>query len=265
MQSQQYKAVFSDIDGTLVNSQHQISTQTERAIKHILALNIPFILVSARPPLAMTAYMQQLNNRNPLIAFSGALILDENLKPLYSVTIEEADQIALDNELAKFSHLSVNHFLHSDWFTNDPEHPAVKREETIVQLNALKKPEQLICANKVLVIGDANDIVQLEQQLKQQFPQLSIHRSQAQHLEIMHKDASKAKAIRFMENILAIRREEVIAFGDNYNDLDMLEYAGLGVAMANAPEPIKQAAKRVTSSNDDDGVALVLNEIFAKK
>lgn len=262
MQSPDYKAVFSDIDGTLVASNHLISPHTEATIKRILALGIPFILVSARPPLAITPYMEQLNNRSPFVAFSGALILDADCKPLYNVTIDEADQAALDQVLARFDHLSINHFVQRDWFCNDPEHPAVKLEESIVKLKSAKKPDQLLCANKVLVIGDAEDILQLETMLKQQFPQLSIHRSQARYLEIMHQKASKAQAIRFMETVLGITGEQVVAFGDNYNDLDMLEYAGLGVAMANAPDPIKQAAKRVTVSNDEDGVALVLNEIF---
>ena len=78
----------------------------------------------------------------------------------------------------------------------------------------------------------------------------------------MNKAATKAKAIRFMEQHLNVCAEEVVAFGDNFNDLDMLQYAGLSVAMGNAPDEIKQAAKEVTASNDEDGIALVLNRIF---
>ena len=78
----------------------------------------------------------------------------------------------------------------------------------------------------------------------------------------MHKSATKANAIRFMESILAVKGEEVIAFGDNFNDLDMLEYAGLSVAMGNAPDEIKRVAKRVTLSNNEDGIAIVLNELL---
>ena len=68
-----------------------------------------------------------------------------------------------------------------------------------------------------------------------------------------------------MENHLNIKAQDVIAFGDNFNDLDMLQYAGLSVAMGNAPDEIKQAAKEVTASNNEDGIALVLNRIFSRE
>ena len=111
-------------------------------------------------------------------------------------------------------------------------------------------------------MGEAEQIQSLEKLLKRQLPHLSIHRSKNEYLEIMNKQATKSNAIRFMEKVLNVTQEQVIAFGDNFNDLDMLQYAGLSVAMGNAPEEIKAVAKRVTASNNDDGIALVLNEIF---
>ena len=68
-----------------------------------------------------------------------------------------------------------------------------------------------------------------------------------------------------MENHLTIDAQDVIAFGDNFNDLDMLQYAGLSIAMGNAPDEIKRAAKEVTASNNEDGIALVLNRIFSRE
>lgn len=159
-----YLAVFSDIDGTLLNTAHQITPLTRQAIQSVMQKGIPFIPVSARPPLAITPYTQQLQSYYPIICYSGALILDQDLSQLYSVVIEQADLNRLD--------------------------------------------------------------------------------------------------LLLMETILNVNQDQVIAFGDNFNDLDMLQYAGLSVAMGNAPEEIKAAAKRVTLSNNDDGIAVVLNEIF---
>ena len=257
-----YKAIFSDIDGTLITSDHKISPKTELAIKNVLAKGLPFIPVSARPPLAITPYMDQLGNKSATICFSGALILNADLEPLYNVVIEKADQIALDEVLKDYQHMGINHYVQSEWYSNDPNLPSVQREERITQLKSVKKPDELIQANKVLIMGEASEILALETKLKVQFPQLSIHRSLPEYLEIMHKSATKANAIRFMESILAVKGEEVIAFGDNFNDLDMLEYAGLSVAMGNAPDEIKRVAKRVTLSNNEDGIAIVLNELF---
>lgn len=91
MQKQRYRAVFSDIDGTLLNSQHQISFKTEQAIQRIVKQGIPFILVSARPPLAMTPYTTQLGTKNAMICYGGALILDADLQPLYNAVIEKTN------------------------------------------------------------------------------------------------------------------------------------------------------------------------------
>ena len=78
----------------------------------------------------------------------------------------------------------------------------------------------------------------------------------------MNNAATKGNAVRFLEKYFGLKTEEVIAFGDNFNDLDMLEHAGLGVAMGNAPDEIKQAANRVTAGNNEDGLALILEEVF---
>ena len=262
--SSPYKAVFSDIDGTLLNSQHQITPKTENAIKNILKQGIPFIPVSARPPYAITPYTKQLGAQHGMICYSGALILDKNLTALYSVTLEPQDLQKLNALLADFAHLSISYYAGLDWFCNDVNNDWIKQESEITGLNAKLLQGNLTDVHKILVMGSAEEIQTLEPVLKQALPHLSIHRSKDEYLEIMNPAATKAKAIQFMEQHLGISAEQVIAFGDNFNDLDMLQYAGLSVAMGNAPNAIKQAAKEVTSTNNEDGIALVLNRVFGK-
>lgn len=79
----------------------------------------------------------------------------------------------------------------------------------------------------------------------------------------MNNAATKAKAIQFMAQRSAVDKSEIIAFGDNFNDLDMLQYVGLGIAMGNSPDEIKRCAKQITASNDEDGIALSLRKIFS--
>ncbi|WP_032093348.1 Cof-type HAD-IIB family hydrolase [Necropsobacter rosorum] len=257
-----YKAVFSDMDGTLLNSRHQISPATFAAIRRIIRRGVAFIPVSARPPYAITPYTQQLQTRQAIICYSGALILDNDLHPLYSVSLQAQDLPALEKDLTNFPHLSVSYYAGLDWFTDNSQSDWIKQEAEITGLTAKSKPNHLPAVHKILVMGEGAEIARLEKQLQHRFPQLSVHRSKGEYLEIMHKAASKAKAIRFMETYLNISARDVIAFGDNFNDLDMLQYAGFSVAMGNAPDAIKQAAKLVTAGNDDDGIALVLNRLF---
>lgn len=258
----QYKAIFSDMDGTLLNSRHQISPRTEQAIKLTISKGIPFIPVSARPPYAITPYTDQLRTDQAIICYSGALILDKNLQELYSVQIDQADLTVLNRILADYQYLSINHYSGLDWFANDLDNYWTKQEADITGLCAKQTPADLTDVHKILVMGEADKIQPLEQKLKQKLPHLSIHLSKPEYIEIMNKAATKAKAIRFMERLLHVKADEVIAFGDNFNDLDMLEYAGLSVAMGNAPDEIKQTSKKVTTSNDEDGIALVLESEF---
>ncbi|MDG2956590.1 Cof-type HAD-IIB family hydrolase [Bisgaard Taxon 10/6] len=257
-----YKAIFSDMDGTLLNSRHQIGPRTEAAIKAAIAKGIPFIPVSARPPYAITPYTEQLQTNHGIICYSGALILDKNLQELYSVQIDPADLAALNRILANESSLSINHYAGLDWFTNDLNNYWTKQEADITGLSPKQTPANLTKAHKILVMGEANKIKPLEQKLKQNLPHLSIHLSKPEYIEIMNKAATKAKAIDFMAKYLHVNADEMIAFGDNFNDLDMLEYAGLSVAMGNAPDEIKQVTKKVTASNDEDGIALILEDEF---
>ncbi|PJG82538.1 Cof-type HAD-IIB family hydrolase [Caviibacterium pharyngocola] len=257
-----YKAVFSDIDGTLLNSRHQITQDTVRAIRRIIQKGIPFIPVSARPPYAITPYTDQLKTDQAIICYSGALILDKNLTALYSVTLENQDLHALEQRLQDSPHLSISYYSGLDWFTDNPDNPWIKQEGEITGLSAKIKPQELTDVHKILIMSDAKYIAPLEKQLQQQFPHLSIHRSKGEYLEIMNNAATKSAAIRFMEKHLSLCADEVIAFGDNFNDLDMLQYAGLSVAMGNAPDEIKNAAKEVTADHNHDGIALVLNRVF---
>ncbi|KYK76291.1 Cof-type HAD-IIB family hydrolase [Aggregatibacter actinomycetemcomitans] len=251
-------------DATLAENNEQITPKTEDAIKNVLKLGIPFIPVSARPPYAITPYTEQLGAQHGMICYSGALILDKNLTALYSVILEPQDLQKLNELMADFAHLSISYYAGLDWFCNDVNNDWIKQESTITGLNAAPMPDNLTEVHKLLIMGDTDEIQAVEPVLKQALPHLSIHRSKNEYLEIMNSAATKAKAIQFMEQHLGTTAEQVIAFGDNFNDLDMLQYAGLSVAMGNAPDAVKQAAKEVTANNNEDGIALVLNRVFGQ-
>ena len=258
-----YRAIFSDIDGTLLNREHRMSARTLAATRHVVALGIPFILVSARPPLAITPFTDAIGGAQPLIAYNGALILDGELRELYSVPLDDADFRQLEAELETLPRLSLNYYQGTHWYSPDPDNFWTAQEGEITGLRASAKPAMPLAAvHKILVMGDAADIIALENHLKPAYPQLEIHRSKNEYLEIVNRAATKAQAIQFMERRLGVSADEVIAFGDNYNDLDMLRYAGYSVAMGNAPEDIKAQVRHVTATNAEDGLAQVLEASF---
>ena len=119
--------------------------------------------------------------------------------------------------------------------------------------------------NKCLMTGEPEHMAELEKELKEKYAgKLNIFRSEPFFLEIMPKGIDKAKVLRNFLPYLGITREEVICCGDGYNDKTMIEFAGLGVAMANARDEVKEVADYITASNDEDGIVKVVKKFILK-
>ena len=152
------------------------------------------------------------------------------------------------------------------YLVKDEDNKAVKREENITNVKACQADfkeliNKDILPNKILCMTKANISSKIEAVLQEKFPQLNIVRSSDILIEIMNKDVSKANGIEVLLRHLNMIPAQAIAFGDNYNDLDMLELAGVGVAMNNAPDDVKKTASAVTDDNNHDGIYKFLQKI----
>ena len=114
--------------------------------------------------------------------------------------------------------------------------------------------EKNILPNKILIMTEPELCEKMERELSKKFTNLNVVRSHATLLEIMDKEVSKAEGIKILLNHYNFEIENALAFGDNYNDVEMLKFVGCGVAMGNAPADIKKIADAVTTSNEDDGI-----------
>jgi Cof subfamily protein (haloacid dehalogenase superfamily) len=116
----------------------------------------------------------------------------------------------------------------------------------------------------MMVMSEASNIQQIQQHLRTAYNgRLNIYPSKPTYLEVMDPGGSKSNAIRWLIHRMNIDRSEVIAMGDNFNDREMIEFAGMGVAMGNAPDEIKSIANYVTDTNNNDGVRLALEKFFS--
>ena len=116
-----------------------------------------------------------------------------------------------------------------------------------------------------MIVGDPHRLIPIEAELSVELQgQLSVYRSEPFFLELVPQGIDKAQSLSVLLNKLNMNREEMVAVGDGYNDLSMIQFAGLGVAMGNAQEPVKKAADYITLSNEEDGVAAVVNKFFTK-
>lgn len=264
-----YKAVFIDLDGTLLRPDHSISEATRNTIQKLIAENILVILVSARPFHGITPYSSFLGTQSfPIISLNGALIKSDN-NTIFESCID-VDTVALLRQANEY-HATLIYYSGNEWFA-ETMNAAIIKEQKITDIKVVVAPfEELrqnwklhnTGMNKVMAIGDKTLIPALESKLISVFQkQMNIYTSKPEYLEIMREDASKKHGVEFILKKYAIRREEIIAIGDNFNDLEMIMYAGTGVAMGNAPDAIKAAADFVTDTNVNDGVRKAIEKFI---
>ncbi|MBR1584281.1 MAG: HAD family phosphatase [Clostridia bacterium] len=261
-----YQAVFSDIDGTLLNNAHRVTDDTRRALARLRGMGIPFALVSARSPAAMAPIQQANGFQGPLISFSGALILEEDGTVVHS----QGMCLAQVREIITFAEsegLDMAWCLYSarQWLVRDRRDPRVAMEEGIVGLQAENLPAGTWPREdtfyKILCICNPAAAPQIRQKMKDRFPHLSIVPSSEMMLEIMVGGVSKGLAVQRLCVHWGIDPRNAIALGDNYNDLPMLDAVGCPVVMGNAPADIQARFPFVTADNEHDGVARALETL----
>jgi Cof subfamily protein (haloacid dehalogenase superfamily) len=208
-----------------------------------------------------------LGLQTPVTCFNGALILenllDENYSnPLRSITIDP-ELLDLTRNSVECNGVNTSFYKSGEWFSAVGD-SWIKQEEEITETKAailnidllikdwIKKKEG---PHKVLFMGEPGQIESIQEILKARIGErLNIYKSKPTYLEVSASLASKTNAIKFLMEKYSIAREEVVAIGDNYNDIEMLQMAGLGIAMGNAPAAVKAQADFTTLDNDSEGI-----------
>ena len=266
------RAVFSDVDGTLLNSGHRVTPRTAEWIRKLGEMDIPFVIVSARSPSGIYPIMKRNGFRSALIAYSGALIMDEDRNVLYNRQIPRDLAAGIErffNEKKrsdKSFDMSWCIYSADDWISPNRSDPRIAREERIVEAQSREGTVEDLApgagVNKFLCICAPGTILEIEKEVKKNFPEVEAVKSSDILLEIMAKGISKADALERYCAHLGITPQETIAFGDNYNDVEMLEAAGISCVMGNAPEEILRRFPLHTADNDHDGIAEALEQLF---
>ncbi len=265
-----YKAVFTDMDGTLLTQEHTVSNTTKQTIQRLIQQGVLVIPISARPLHGMLHITDAIFPKDiPVVSLNGSYIY-HNGSIIYQIDVSIPEAGAI-NELVSKHPVSPMYYSQMEWYAN-ADTDAVKKEQKITPVPVTVQPfKETIAAwkakqngpNKILIAGDAQLILNVEQELLHIFGNhLNIYKSQPRYVEVMNHAASKTNALQFIMKMYGLQQSEVIAIGDNYNDKGMIEFAGLGIAMGNAPEEIKASAGMVTDTNNNDGVAKALDKLF---
>ena len=264
---QTYSIVFLDIDGTLLDSGHNISPNTKRLLNRLEKRGVPVILCSARYPDGVECVVRQAELHGPIVCYGGALILDEDRSILSDTGIEIQIAVRFKRFVEeRFPELITSTYLYNVWLVDDAEAPAIQREAGIIHCRPLEGKLATVSqtmdhVHKLLCVGPPAQICALQKAAAPLFPEVELLSSGATYLEILPKGVSKRAAMETLQARYRLSRESAVACGDHFVDLEMLRYAGLGIAMGNAPEEVRAAADRVTASNDEEGVYIALKNL----
>ena len=250
--------VFSDIDGTLLNSEHQITPLTRQAILDLEASGVPFVIVTARGITGTYPMLDQNGIDCAVVTYSGGVILNEQREVIYHQGLTKAMAAAITTFVEEEGFdMTWAAYSFEDWVVPDKTDPRIINEENIVMAQSRQGTIDSIEADevqKILCLCNPAETPMIEQRLKERFPELSIARSSDILIEVMLGGTSKANAVRTLCDIWGVDPADAIAFGDNYNDVPMLEAVGRGYLMANAPSDLLKRIPLHTADNDHDGI-----------
>jgi len=265
-----FKAAFIDMDGTMLTKSHTISDSTIQTIDRLSKQGILIVPISARPLHGMMHIIENVISKDtPIVSLNGGYIYHHG-KIIYQINIPSDKATLVHNAIDNLT-VSAMYYTQMDWHAK--EHTdAITKEQKITPVSITIQPfgntlsdweKAETGPNKILIAGNEQLILLLEKQLISLFgDSLNIYKSQPKYLELMHPDASKTKAMQLLMQHYGLQQHETVAIGDNYNDKGMIEFAGAGVAMGNAPASIKAVANYVTDTNNNDGVAKALVHYF---
>ncbi|GAB3530050.1 Cof-type HAD-IIB family hydrolase [Pontibacter brevis] len=268
------KAICSDIDGTLLDSRRELSPKTIATVKK-LDKDIPFILASSRMPGAMRHLQEELGIlHHPMICFNGGYVLLYNDGTEAPAVVDSVQiPVSVCSAIVDMAHgtdIHVSLYTEDLWYAPQVD-KWTEKEERVTKVSAnvgalapvLDSWQRAnIGAHKVMCMGPEEEIAQMEKALTAQFGNdIYIYYSRPTYLELAPRTISKATALELiLKNNYGIAMEEAMAFGDNYNDIDMLKAVGKGIAVGNAREEVKAAADEITLNSTDDGVAVAIEK-----
>jgi Cof subfamily protein (haloacid dehalogenase superfamily) len=270
------KAVFLDIDGTLTNQEKKITTATKLALLTAQDYGIKLVIASGRPSKGLFPYGDQLDMRlhqGLFVCYNGARVVDcSNGNVLVDVTMPKELTKAVLAHMKKFkvkpiithgSHMVVEDVYDCMVKDGDREFNVIEYESRMngYRLMEVEDLEEFtdFPVNKILTAGDSDYLQAHYKEMAAPFEgKLSMMFTANFYYEFMSLGINKGDALKEAMKKLNIRPEECIAFGDAENDISMLKYAGIGVAMGNATDAVKAIADEVTEDNDHDGIAKAL-------
>lgn len=265
-----YRFLVLDLDGTLTNNKKEITEHTRRVLIEAQERGVKIVLASGRPTYGIAPIAEKLELKKYggyILSYNGGEITNWQTGELMYENVLDADVLPYLYQCAKEHNFAIVTYQGKYVLTEHPDDEYVLKE-AILNVMETKKVDNFLEAidfpvAKCLIVGEGTRLAVLEKQMYEVLKdRMGVYRSEPYFLELVPKGIDKAQSLAVLLEKIGGTKEEMIAVGDGFNDLSMIQYAGLGVAMANAQEPVRQAADYITLSNEEDGVAAVVEKFM---
>jgi Cof subfamily protein (haloacid dehalogenase superfamily) len=254
--------VAIDLDGTLLTDQKQVSKRTVRALAGLPARGVKVVIASARPPRSVKHIYELLKLDTWQINYNGALIWDH---PNLSVIHHQPLQPEMVNAIVQrarqvYPDCLVSCEILDKWYTDRFDQTYTTETGRLFEPDLVAPLWMFLSqpVTKLMLLGPTDMIDDLAQLVREEFPWVAVVRSDPELIQITDANVSKAAALQFVAESYQVPMQKVMAIGDALNDVEMLQAAGIAIAMDNAHLSVKQVAHWVAPSNNDHGVHAAL-------
>lgn len=264
------KILVLDLDGTLTNNEKKITPRTKKALMQMQEQGHTVVLASGRPTPGVYRVADELElakYNGYILSYNGGRINRcSDMETIYKQVLPDdivPELFALADELGigmmTYSKKEIVANLHND------EYMELEAFINHLEIGHYEKPLEHLTGsvNKCLGTAPVDIAPEIVKKYEEKFgDRISVSRSEPFFIELVPLGIDKAASLAKLCEVLGVTRDSMIACGDGFNDISMIEYAGFGVAMANAQEPVKKVADYVTLSNEEDGVAHVIEKFI---
>lgn len=265
-----YKLLVLDLDGTLTNTRKEVTEHTRTTLIKAQEQGLKIVLASGRPTygIAPLANLLQLDKyEGYVLSYNGGEIIDWKTGELLYKNLLDPEVLPYLYQCANDNHFAIVTYDGEYVLTEYPDDEYVLKE-ALLNVMKIKKVDNFLKAvqhpiAKCLIVGEPTRLAVLEKEMHNHLhDRMGVFRSEPYFLELVPKGIDKAQSLAVLLKEIGMTKDEMIAVGDGFNDLSMIKYAGLGVAMSNAQEVVKENADFITLSNEEDGVAHVVEKFI---
>jgi len=263
------RLLLADVDGTLVTQDKVLTDRAVEAVHKLHDGGVTFAITSGRPPRGMAMLIEPLDIRTPIAAFNGGLLVDRDMNVIEQRVLPEELVIPVAEMMSSFE-LDVWIYSGADWYVPKAEGPHVARESWTVKFEPKVMSDGVHgltgSVAKLVGVSDDHDAVdRATGAVHDTFgDHVSAATSQPYYLDVTHPQANKGAVAKYLAATYKLDPDDIATIGDMPNDVLMFAHSGLSIAMGQSSPEVKRAARRVTTSNADEGFANAIERFILR-